>query len=148
MKHDVFITIRGEQLVDGQTDHVEMAAKGTLEELADGYAVSYIERDGPLAGAETRLKVTGGRMEMLRTGDYASEMVLERGRRHTCSYSTPYGDLLLGVFAERVEHRIRNGSGRIEVSYTLDSNEHLASRNKLHIHIKKLNREDEGACQN
>ncbi|HIR52442.1 MAG TPA: DUF1934 domain-containing protein [Candidatus Onthovicinus excrementipullorum] len=147
MKHEVFITIRGEQLVDGQADHVEMAAKGTLEELEDGYAVSYVERDGPLEGAVTRLKVTSGRMEMLRTGDYASEMVLERGRRHMCSYSTPYGDLLLGVFAERVDHRIKDGCGRIDIAYTLDSNERLASRNKLHIQIKKLNREDEGACQ-
>lgn len=148
MKHDVFITIRGEQLVDGQSDCVEMAAKGTVEELEDGYAVSYVERDNPLNGTVTRLKVSNGRVELLRLGKYGSEMVMERGRRHVCSYPTPYGDLLLGVFANRVEHRIRNGSGEIKVAYTLDSNNALASENKLHITFKKLNGEDGRACQN
>lgn len=148
MKHDVFITICGEQIVDGESDRVEMSARGTVEELEDGYALSYVERDGPLEGTITRLKVSGRRVELLRLGKYGSEMVMERGRRHLCSYPTPYGDLLLGVFANRVEHRIHNGAGVIEVAYTLDSNNTLASKNKLHITLKKLNGEDERACQN
>lgn len=148
MKQAVLITIRGEQTVEGQSDSVEMSAKGTIEELEDGYALSYVEREGPMEGTVTRLKVSGRRVELLRLGRYGSEMILERGRRHMCSYPTPYGDLLLGVFANRVEHRIKDGSGKIEVAYTLDSNNTLASKNKLQITLKKLNGEDEQACQN
>ena len=148
LKHEVLIQICGEQIVEGQSDRVEMAARGTLEELDNGYAVSYVERDGPMEGCMTRLTLDGPRMAMLRTGEYASEMILERGRRHTCSYTTPYGQLMLGVFARQVDYQIQNGDGKIEVSYTLDSNERLASENKLRITLKKWTGEDENRCQN
>lgn len=148
MKHDVFITIRGEQLVDGQREKVEMSAKGTVEEQENGYTVSYIERDGPLEGTVTQLKVSDACVEMMRVGKFASEMIMERGRRHTCTYATPYGELLLGVFASRVEHRIKDGNGKIEVAYTLDANHAPASENKLNITFKKINGEDERTCQN
>lgn len=141
MEHEVFITIESRQKVDGQVERMEMATTGRLTGTPEDYKISYREMEGELAGCLTSLHVQGGRVVMLREGVYASEMIIERGRRHNCCYSTPYGDMMMGVFANDVTSSVKGGEGELRMAYTLDCNEGLLSENRLRLLIKKKKRE-------
>ena len=72
---------------------------------------------------------------MTRNGAYTTQMVMERGRRHVCHYATPFGDMLLGIFAKKVESSVTEEGGELLLNYTIDVNADLAASNELKITV-------------
>ena len=77
----------------------------------------------------------GGLVTMTRNGAYTTQMVMERGRRHVCHYATPFGDMLLGIFAKKVESSVTEDGGELLLNYTIDVNADLAASNELKITV-------------
>ena len=71
-------------------------------------------------------------------------MIMELGQRHNCHYTTPYGELMIGVFTQKVDSLMDEHGGKLEFHYTLDFNAGLAARNELVITVKEANT----VCQN
>ena len=65
-----------------------------------------------------------------------SRLVVEEGKRSTCYYNTPQGELLIGIFGESVKTELNSGGGKIHMKYTIDSNLNLISRNTVDISVK------------
>ena len=78
-------------------------------------------------------------MELVRTGSMTGILTVEKGRRHTCLYNTPYGTFMVGVYGEAVEVSLDETGGKIYLRYTLDVNSGMLSRNIMEISIKNLN---------
>lgn len=135
---DVKITVIGVQQIDGQTDTTEMTTMGTLTADGDGYKVRYAESAATgLDNTVTTLNITPQAVIMERTGAHAGLLVLELKKRHSCSYATPVGNVMLGVYTESLTERFSETGGVVEVSYTLDVGGNMMSRQRLTVRVEK-----------
>lgn len=138
-KEKYMISIIGEQTVDGETDRVEVLTAGQFIKKRDHFYIGYKEYDeeNPQDWSDNLIKVEDNVVTIRRKGQYGSHLMLERGRRHQCIYSTVAGDMSIGVFTKTLENRLHEKGGTLEVSYTLDFNTDLVSENRFTIKIKE-----------
>ena len=110
-----------------------------IEDSHSGHDDSYSSQTSTQAEMEgcvtTLLIEDGGLVTMTRNGAYTTQMVMERGRRHVCHYATPFGDMLLGIFAKKVESSVTEEGGELLLNYTIDVNADLAASNELKITV-------------
>ncbi|MEE0956637.1 MAG: DUF1934 domain-containing protein [Ruminococcus sp.] len=138
-KEKYMISIVGEQTVDGETDRVEVLTAGQFIKKRDHFYIGYKEYDeeNPQEWSDNLIKVENDLVTIRRKGPYGSQLMLERGRRHQCIYSTVAGDMSIGVFTKTLENRLHEKGGTLEVSYTLDFNTDLVSENRFTIKVKE-----------
>ena len=74
-----------------------------------------------------------------RKGSINSKMYIEEGKRNYCFYNTPFGELFISVFGEKVEHNLNENGGKINLRYTIDSDMKMISRNQVDIFVKEVN---------
>lgn len=140
--NNVIISIKGKQKYadSKEWDVTEFTTEGILEKFENGCRIAYDESD--MIGAENvKSEVVienGTKAEISRTGPVSSRMTVEKGKRHSCFYSTPQGDFTIGVFGEAVTAKIKELKGEIYMSYTIDVNSSLISENKMEIKIKEI----------
>ncbi len=141
MIKDVIITIIGQQSISDESDSVELITDGRFGYKDGEYFISY--EDSRLTDRKTNSKTVlyiknNNSVVMQRTGEFSSRMVIEKGVRNTCLYSTPHGNLELSIFGECVKHSLSEKGGRLEMSYTIDTQSQFLSRNKVNISIKEV----------
>ncbi len=140
--NNVVISIKGKQKYAGSNewDVTEFTTEGLFEAVDCGYKISYDESD--MIGAEnvkSEIVVENGTLaEVSRHGPVSSRMTIEKGKRHSCFYSTPEGDFTIGIFGESVNAKIGDKKCEIYLSYTIDVNSSLISENKMEIKIKGI----------
>ncbi len=138
MEKNVVINIVDTHEYDGEKTTSELMTVGVFAETSDGYILTYEEQDETLKECMTTLNISEpGRVVMTRTGEYNTELVLERSKRNSCHYSTPMGDLFIGVYAKKVEPRFTSAGGELKLSYTLDFNTGFLSNNELSISVRE-----------
>ena len=75
---------------------------------------------------------------MTRSGSFTAQMIMEKGKRHTCVYETPMGSLSLGIYTNKVESTMTPEGGKLIFSYTLDANGSFLSDNILEVTLEKI----------
>lgn len=141
---DVTITVKSIQEVDGQKSEVELITAGQFQ-FEDGlYTVIYDEcEENGMEGTVTKLIIDGSKSVTLsRTGQYTSDLIIEKGNRHLCHYATPYGELIMGVSADYISNLLGSGGGKLSFKYDVDINSSLATRNEVFIDVKENERKD------
>ncbi len=138
-KENYLISIVGEQMLDGETDKIEVLTAGNFMKKKDRYYIGYKEydEDNPETFFNNLIKVEDDTVTINRKGPMRSQLMLQRGRRHQCIYQTVAGDLSIGVFTKTLENRLTEKGGVLEVSYTLDFNTDLVSENRFVIKIEE-----------
>ena len=122
----------------GEESSFNFTAKASLTGNANDYTITYNEPDPSLSGCVTSLHVADKKkIEMTRTGDFTTQMILELGRRHTCFYRTPFGSLSIGVYTEEISSVMGDEGGRLSFTYTLDFNSGQVSTNSLTVKLRK-----------
>lgn len=135
---NVMIHIKGTQTVDGESEVIEMTTAGTMEPAGEGWQLRYSETEVTgLQGTVTNLVVTDERVSLERTGAHPSMLILEKGRRHHCTYNTPYGALDLGTYASAVDNTLHAGGGKLNFSYTLGFNGSVSSEHTVNITVRE-----------
>ncbi len=142
MIKDVIIEIKTEQSLEGQSDTIEFSTDGRFGIKDGSYFISYDESG--LLDIEGQIKTTlyvkpDNTVVLQRKGSYNSRMVIEKGVRTNCFYSTPVGDLLLGIFGEKVLSNLNENGGSVALTYLIDADSKLLSRNKVNISIREVN---------
>jgi len=151
MEKNVIISIKGMQAYEGTgDDSIELVTEGRLLDCGeDGLSLSYQERE--LTGMEGTLTTfqveKNGRITLLRMGEVNSQMVFEEGRRHLSLYQTPYGDLSVGVLANKVKNTLNMSGGELEIDYAIEIDHILAGQNLFHIKVREDNRPGHGIKQ-
>lgn len=140
MKEDFLITIRGRIEQSGDTDSIELKTRGGFVRRNGSYFITYKETEATgYVGCTTTVKVEGeNRVSMLRFGPAASQLIIEKGRRHVCHYETGHGALDLGIAAEDIDSRLTDEGGSVDFSYTLDVDTAMISRNIVNITVRPL----------
>ena len=103
------------------TDTVEMET--TCRYYGDdvNYTIEFDEIFAEDMKSHTVLRVKDGRCaHLLRRGSVNTELIIEKGVRHNCAYSTPYGELMVGITATDFESRKQGTLLRLRMNYTVD----------------------------
>ncbi len=142
MIKDVIIDIKGVQGIDDQSDTIEFTTDGRFG-IKDGeYYISYDEGQLFDTGDCVKTKIfikSEDTVLLQRSGTLKSKMIIEKGKRNTCFYSTPVGDLVIGIFGEVLDYALTDKGGRINLKYTIDSDLRVISRNSVNISIREVN---------
>ena len=142
MIKDVIIEIKTEQSLDGQSDSIEFSTDGRFGIKDGSYFLSYDESG--LLDIEGEIKTTlyvkpDNTVVLQRKGSYNSKMIIEKGVRTNCFYSTPVGNILIGIFGEKVLSNLNENGGNIALTYLIDDDAKLISRNKVNISVREVN---------
>lgn len=130
------IKIVDRHLQDGEEMSCELTTSGEYEITENGCKIVYNETDEELANCVTTLDVEASKkISMTRSGKYNTEMIIEKDRRHSCYYATPYGELLMGIYAKKIENGVTGNGGTLDFSYTIDFNNVTASENELSVTV-------------
>jgi len=136
MKNDRVIKITDTQTTSEGEDGVEVTTMGHFKGNENDYTLFFEENFGEGLKSSTRISVKGQKTASItRTGDICSEITVEPGKRHSCRYSTPYGDMFIGVFAQDVFSSVSNKGGQLEMSYTVDCNGSLIAKKQMIIKV-------------
>ena len=138
---EVLIEIKGRQQYAREDEDVTtFTTNGTLSYEDDVLTLCYNESEMIGAkGVKAELRIeSGSKMTLIRRGGMESRMIVEKGRRHSCLYNTPEGDFVIGIFGEALMLELNSTGGRIYMSYTLDVNSGLLSKNIMEIKFKEI----------
>ncbi len=124
MTKDVLLTIRGLQF-DLQEEETSVETV-TAAEYYKKNDCHYLLYEDPAEGLEgvTRnvIRFREGYLCLTRKGVSNVHMVFEENKMNRADYSTPFGDLLVGVEARKVRLREREEQIRVDVDYALEIN--------------------------
>lgn len=138
---DVLIDIKGTQNVDGQDDVISLTTVGKMNIVGDKTYLKYDDctsADGEQISCLIKIDPKDDSVMMQRSGVMNSRMYIKKGQRHTCHYETVAGTLTMGVFGESIKDEIRENGGRLFMSYTIDVNYGMLSRNSVEISVKEV----------
>lgn len=139
MEKDVITSIRGTQDYSGtDPDTMELVTEGKLAVQDGALCLSYEESElTGMEGTTTVFQVEPEKVTLLRLGSVQSEMVFEEGRRHMSLYSTPYGNMEIGVRARRLNSTLELTGGRLEIDYDIEINHMLAGQSLFRIDVRE-----------
>ncbi|NLJ31602.1 MAG: DUF1934 domain-containing protein [Clostridiales bacterium] len=148
MQENYLISIKNRQKLEDETGEIEVTTLGSYVKKGDSRFIVYKEYDTENnAPAQTSvLKVEGDSKVTLMRGAGKTRLVLEKGKRHLCPYDTGYGCMMIGVFTSKVDSRLDDLGGKVEVNYTLDVNASLSSLNEILITVKEAKQQDVKNC--
>ena len=141
MMKDVIINISGEQGIDSEFDTIELTTVGRFGEKNGSYYLTYDETEMLSVGGavKTGIYIKPDKSVILqRTGSVESRLIVEEGKRSVCCYNTSAGELLIGIFGEKVKTDLTPKGGEISMKYTIDSNLRLVSRNYVKISVREV----------
>ena len=128
MTKDVLITIRGVHTLDHVDNDVEMIVRGDYYQKNGKHYILYEEI---LEGAEERvknvIKISPSSMDIIKKGVTNSRMLFEKNKKNLSCYSTPVGNLVIGIQANHFYVEEQENSIKVNVDYSLDINyEHMS----------------------
>lgn len=129
------IKIHDMHLIDGETERSEATVLAEITGDAQSFLIAYDEKNEGMQNCRTEIKATGDELvEITRTGAYSSVMKIEKGRKNTCIYSTPVGELYMSFCGKSIGSSFNDGRlTKLEFSYDIESEGKLISKNKIRI---------------
>lgn len=124
---------------DGETtEKVEMETTCIYYGDKDNYTVEYDEIFAEDMKSHTTLRVKDGRCaHILRQGSINTELIIEKGVRHNCAYSTPYGELMVGITATDFISDIKADGLRLQMNYTVDFYGEINQTKEMTVEVGK-----------
>jgi len=107
---------------------VEMIVRGDYYQKNGKHYILYEEI---LEGAEERvknvIKISPSSMDIIKKGVTNSRMLFEKNKKNLSCYSTPVGNLVIGIQANHFYVEEQENSIKVNVDYSLDINyEHMS----------------------
>lgn len=138
VKKEAVIRIVSKQRTENGDNTGEMTVMGTLTCEEDKSIIEYIENNEETGPEETTITVSGNdTVSIVRNGQFSSEMMVEKNVRHHTFYRTPYGELTMGIYGNRVEWSTNDKGGVLKMRYSLDFNNGVVSENTMIIYIEE-----------
>lgn len=138
---DVLIDIKGTQSIDGEDDVVSLTTVGKMNFIGGKKYIKYDDctsSDNEAISCLIKIDPKDDSVIMQRQGAFNSRMYIKRGQRHTCHYETVGGTLTMGIFGESIKDEITDNGGKLFMSYTIDVNYGMLSRNSVEINVKEV----------
>ena len=137
MKKNVVITVRGLQREISDGESVEVISAGTYLRKADTHYLSYEEADENGKITKNRIKITPDSIEMTKQGGITTQMFFTMGQKQYACYSTPFGELTLGMTTKHIKLTEEEQQISAELCYDLEVNGAHMSECELDIEVKE-----------
>lgn len=137
MKKNVVITVRGLQAEINAEEPVEVISAGTYLRKENTHYLSYDEADENGKLTKNRIKITPDSIEMVKQGGVTTQMLFHLGEKHYSCYSTPFGDLTLGMTTKKIQVEEEEHAISAKLLYGLEINGQHMSECKLDIEVKE-----------
>ena len=138
MKKDAVIRIVSKQRTENGDNISEMSVVGTVTYDDDKNIIEYIENNEETGAEDTAITVfSNDTVSIVRNGQFSSEMTVEKNNRHLTFYRTPYGELTMGIYGNKVEWLRDDAGAVLKMRYSLDFNNGLISENTMIIYIEE-----------
>ena len=132
----ILLKIIGSQLVDGQSDQIELSTMGTMRDNGTTYVIRYTEeQEPPMAPVQVtvRIQKDESAVQITRTGGVESCLIVEKAKRNQCNYDTGFGNLLMGIYGRIIEMNIQEDNGSFTFGYDIDVNGAVTSKNTVNM---------------
>lgn len=138
MTKDVIITICGlQEGTETDSEPIEMITTGEYFYKNGKHYLLYEEvAEGESQTIKNRIKLGPDYMELTKNGPVSVHMVFEKGKKNLTHYYTPYGSLMIGIDAQKVELTETEQEMHIEVDYTLEINQEHGAECNIKINVK------------
>ncbi len=138
---NAYITILSTASVDGEVSNSEITSRGQFKKISDDeFTFSYKESAATgFEGCSTKIEFKSNeRLNIFRTGDVTTNLLLARGKKQFTHYNTPYGSLSIGIKTHDIINELTENGGNFYAKYTIDNNTVYLSDNEITIIIKLL----------
>jgi len=129
MTKEVLLAIRGLQFdVMAEESDIETVTAAQYYKKNNSHYVIYEEAMEGLEGTTKNvIKFGENSVDLLKKGLINVHMIFEENRKNMTSYSTPFGDILIGINASKIRMKEELKHIQVDVDYALEVNyEHLA----------------------
>jgi uncharacterized beta-barrel protein YwiB (DUF1934 family) len=128
MTKNVLITISGIRVTGEENEDIEMMIRGEYYLKNGKHYILYEEAvEGFSDTIKNVIKISPTGMDIMKKGAATTHMQFEKDKKILSCYSTPMGDLMVGVEAKNIRLDEQPDSLSVEVDYALDINyEHLS----------------------
>ncbi|MFA5674898.1 MAG: DUF1934 domain-containing protein [Christensenellales bacterium] len=134
----IMITIKGTQSEGDNNELIEFVTEGRFCRLSDGYLLEYEESAlTGINGCTTKLTLKNDSVILQRSGSIDTHMVFSPGSVFSGFYSTPGGTMNLSVYPLRIESRLGEDDGSLNLEYEMTSGE-MFTQNKLSLSFKQM----------
>ena len=136
---DVIISITGIQRdPSGQRDAVELVTDGKYGFENGESRFTYEESDlTGLEGTRTTFTISPMGVVLRREGSLNAEMTFREGQKDFFLYETPFGSATMGVDTRKIDAKLDEHGGNLELDYQIDFNHTPMGRNKFKINVKE-----------
>ncbi len=142
MNNKYILSIKGLQVYDDQDDNtdIRLTTEADFENQDGVYFIDYEESEiTGLEGTKTMIEVGENYVSLQRKGNVNTHMLFMKDRKTSTYYNTPYGDLTIGIFTDKLDIDVNDDGGKINVDYYLDVNSSTSSKNNFEIEIRRHN---------
>ena len=128
MTKDVLITISGVQMLDEEDADVEMVTRGDYYQKNGKHYILYDEvMEGFDGRVRNVIKISPDSVDIIKQGAASAHMQFEKNKKNLSCYTTPLGDMVVGIQANRIKINEEPDSLLVNVDYSLDINyEHMS----------------------
>lgn len=117
---------------------IEMYSEGELYITDERVIIAYDESElTGMEGSHTQVRferAEPGLLTMMRNGSVNTILVFEEGKRHICTYQTPYMPFEICVFTKSVTNTLLD-NGKIELDYIVEIRGAQAERTQFKIEV-------------
>ena len=135
MTKDELLAIKGLQFDGSEEDtEIETVTSAEYYKKNNSHYVIYEEAfEGFEGTTKNILKFKDNSLDLTKKGLVNVHMIFEENKKNMTNYSTPYGDILIGIDASKIRMQEEEEKIHLDVEYALEINyEHLAD---CHISI-------------
>ena len=119
---------------DGQTQVIKFETPATIVIKGDSTYINYKEKSvdtGELT--KTSIKVNKDSINIIRFGDFSSNISFNEKRDYSCQYETPYGTIDMNIVTNKLFKQIENDNIEISLDYNINLDEKNTMNNKFSI---------------
>ena len=139
MTKDVLITISGVQMLDEEDMDVEMVTRGDYYQRNGKHYILYDEvMEGFEGTVRNVIKVSPESVDSIKQGAASTRMQFEKNKKNLSCYTTPLGDLMIGIQANRISIDEGQDHLKINVEYSLDINYQHASDCNISVSVQSV----------
>ncbi len=143
MTKEVKLRIRGLQLQGAENeDSVEVVSVGQMYEQDGFVCITYEEvvaeeENGVVQVAKNLLKISDEQVEVVKRGAAESQMIFVPNRTTYTYYSTPVGELEIGIYTNSLEKILTMKGFHLRMHYDLEINQTFVSKCNVDIVVEE-----------
>lgn len=137
MTKEVLLSIHGVQFENNPEESVEVITVGEYDYTEEMHRITYDEVADNMEGVvKCTIQFNKSRVEIIKKGLANVHMIFEEKKKNVTYYNTPYGDLLVGLCANKIKIDQQENVIQVNIGYSLEINSQHISNCEISMSIK------------